>query len=747
MPRASPFQTSFNAGELSPDLAGRIDLDKYASGVKRLDNFVPLVQGPIERRPGTHHVAEVKQSVNRTMLIDFVFSQDAAYAIELGGTYARFYTNRGVVLSAGIPYEIAGPFQPTDLFDANGIARVSYTQSNDVMFMANRGYFPQVLERFAPTNWAFRQFGLPASGSFTAAQYAYQWPFGNFNSNTTKAIYASATTGSVTLNATASVFESWMVGYLILLESSVGSAVPAWEPAKAVVVGDERRVDSRVYVCTVAGTTGTVRPTHTEGARADGDPGASWQFLHPGYGVAQITGYTSGATVTASVVTPLPSDVVGGANATRRWALTAWNTVDGMPTVVAFFAERLWWFRGTQGWASVAGDFFNYAERDNGEVLPDSAISFTLASATADNIVGATPTESGLLLRTEGAEWVLSAITGEPLGPGNFQIKPQSSNGSRPIRAIGVQEAVLYVQDGGQKVREAVFSIEDNVIKSRDITVLATHLTKPGVVGMALQTERWPVLWSHRSDGRLLAFGYNREQNVYGWAPQTIGGAGAVEAVIVIPSPGGASDDLWMIVNRTIGGNTKRYVEYMDQGFGDDDEIRNAWFVDSGLAYLGTPVTSLTGLTHLAGQLVDVLTDGAAHRQVLVSAAGGITLDWAASRVIVGLPAPCLVEMNRPVAGASDGSIQGKTKRTHSMTWRFKNTVGGKAGPNESTLDELQFRGSNVPMNEAVPPFTGDMRMLWPGGYETDGYAVYVNDQPLPVTIVAATPTYVTQEK
>ena len=53
MAEAAPILTSFNAGELSPLLEGRVDLAKYQSGCKVLENFVPTVQGPAIKRSGT----------------------------------------------------------------------------------------------------------------------------------------------------------------------------------------------------------------------------------------------------------------------------------------------------------------------------------------------------------------------------------------------------------------------------------------------------------------------------------------------------------------------------------------------------------------------------------------------------------------------------------------------------------------------------------------------------------------------
>jgi hypothetical protein len=115
--------------------------------------------------------------------------------------------------------------------------------------------------------------------------------------------------------------------------------------------------------------------------------------------------------------------------------------------------------------------------------------------------------------------------------------------------------------------------------------------------------------------------------------------------------------------------------------------------------------------------------------------------------VHAGLPCPAKIKTMRLEAGAADGTAQGKTKRIHGCILRLLNTVGGSAGPAEDNLDELLFRDPAAMMDEPLEPFDGDKELAWPGGYDTDAYLMYVNDQPLPATVVAFLPSVVTQNK
>ena len=72
--RTFPVQTNFTAGELSPRLEGRVDIEKYFNSAKTLENVFVHPHGGASRRPGTHYVAEVQDSSKSTRLYSFEFN-------------------------------------------------------------------------------------------------------------------------------------------------------------------------------------------------------------------------------------------------------------------------------------------------------------------------------------------------------------------------------------------------------------------------------------------------------------------------------------------------------------------------------------------------------------------------------------------------------------------------------------------------------------------------------------------------
>jgi len=119
--KATPLISSFNAGELSPKLDIRIDLEKYFSGCRTLENMIPLVEGATSRAPGTYFVLETKDSSLQSRLIPFEFSTIQSYVIEAGDKYFRFYKDDGQIRGADdytmLMIHFDGTDESTSFFD------------------------------------------------------------------------------------------------------------------------------------------------------------------------------------------------------------------------------------------------------------------------------------------------------------------------------------------------------------------------------------------------------------------------------------------------------------------------------------------------------------------------------------------------------------------------------------------------------------------------------------------------------
>lgn len=170
-------QVSFAGGLVSPTMFGRVDDQKYKSGLAKCENFICSPQGAVYNRPGTEFVREAKYADKKVRLIPFKFSSDQTMVIELGHHYARFHTKGATLLSNGQPYEIETPYDHEDL------AEIKYTQSADVLTLVHTKYPPQELKRYSVYDWRLETIDFALGINTPTISSVNYHPNGNTSSN------------------------------------------------------------------------------------------------------------------------------------------------------------------------------------------------------------------------------------------------------------------------------------------------------------------------------------------------------------------------------------------------------------------------------------------------------------------------------------------------------------------------------------------------------------------------------------
>ena len=98
MPNTVSTYPSFNGGELSPEIQGRIDLAKYKTGLAECQNFIVTEEGGIRRRSGTRFIRECYDSTVKSRLIPFIFSTEQAYMLEFTEGKIRVFSQEAPVI-------------------------------------------------------------------------------------------------------------------------------------------------------------------------------------------------------------------------------------------------------------------------------------------------------------------------------------------------------------------------------------------------------------------------------------------------------------------------------------------------------------------------------------------------------------------------------------------------------------------------------------------------------------------------
>lgn len=749
MPKVSPLQSNFGGGEFSPLAQGRVDADRYKTGLNTCLNYIPLMQGALTRRPGTKFVAEVKDSTAVTRLVHFEFSTTQAYMIEFGNLYCRFYKNNALITLAA--QNIGGILKSNPAI----VSLVAHGYSNgDRVFIANALGMTQVDNReftvAGATADTFELSGVDAtgfddyvSGGTVAKIYEIVSPYTTAELPGLRFVQSADTLYIVApvrapRKLTRTDHTSWTLTIISFLD------------------GPYLSTNTTATTITPSATTGSVTLTASAALFTANDVGRLVRIKHSStWGWATITAFTDSTHVTALV-----GSAFGAATASADWRLGLYMT-GNYPTSVAFHEDRLA-FAGA-GLApqrvdmSKSGDYENFAPTaTDGTTTASNAIAATLNADDVNVIRWMSSDEKGLQLGTAAAEWsIRAATTGEALSPTNVTARRITNYGSANVEPVQAGKAVLFVQARGRKVLELGYAFDVDGYRAPDMTVLAEHVTQGGLAAIVRQQEPQPVVWGLRNDGVLAGLTYERDIDTLkvGWHRHILGGVGTVggaapvvESVAVIPSADGTRDELWLIVKRYINGGTKRYVEYLTKLYESTDAQKDACFLDCSLTYSGSAATSIGGLHHLEGQTVSVWADGAEQPNVTVTNAK-ITLQTAASVVQIGYVYNSDAQLLRIEAGAADGTALGKIRRTHDLSVLLFQTLGLKFGMSFSSLDTINFRTFEDPMDTPLSLFSGIKELGVEADYDTENMLCFRQDGPAPGTILAVMPKMVTQDR
>jgi hypothetical protein len=642
MPKVTPQINNFNAGELSPKVEFRNDIEKYYSGATTLENVIPLVEGGVTRVPGTYYVTSTKSN-GAARLVKFAFSTTQQYILEFGNLYIRFYKDEGQIvlaysawltgqaytvgllrtnagsyyrclvahtsgtfatdLAAGywvvttatdLAYEIPTTYATADLFKLN------IFQSADTMIICHKGYPTKQLTRTGHTSWTLTNFVAKKEDAFTI----------------TAATKANPCVLTLTYTDT------------------------AWAISTGYTVGNIRTHENEHYYCAVAHTS----VDDADLFLADVAKGYWRELTIPVTGdimcVSGITGMTElndrffdVGTVTDNVDTL--SVQLSGINSSAYSAYTSdgtaqksvYGTTDNCPACGTYYEQRLLLGGTTNNPQTFTGsqsaDFDNFTETDT----DDGAITYRLNSTTVDAILSMLGHDSLVVFTDGGIYKVGSSSLDKPMTASNITVRKFFNIGAKDIQPELVTDSVMWTTRGGNTIRKIGYNLEEDKPIAVDMCRLAKHITYgatsalSGIKQMAFQREPLPILWCIRNDGQLIGLTYETQENVFAFF--RVKTDGNFESIAVIGDQD-EEEQLWTIVNRTISASTKRYVEYF-KPIEFFSQIKDCFFVHSGLTWIGSAAVTITGITKANPAVVSAVNSYSGGELVKISGVTGMT--------------------------------------------------------------------------------------------------------------------------
>lgn len=608
MPRAAPIQGNFQGGEISPLMYGRVDSDRYKTGLAVCQNYIPAIQGGTFRRPGSQFVAEVRDSTQPTRLEKFKFSTTQAYALEFGSEYVRFYRNNGLITTAPItitnilltsPITVTAPAHGFSTFDRVAISSVvGMEQVNGLEFQVT------VIDVNTFT-------AIPFGGGVPILYAGGPPPFDPYVSGGTVAKiyevatpYASADAFQLKFTQSDDVIYITHPSYPPAALSRTGNT--SWTlSALTFSDGPYMALNSSGTALAAAASSGT-GITLTASAPVGLNNGAGFLPSDVGRYIRLEVGTTWGWCVIAAFIDNLHVSVnimlTFGTDAVLTWRFGLWSETTGYPSCSTFHEDRLV-FGGSPAApqrvdASVTSDYLNFQPTAiDGTVPANAAYAFSLNSNDVNAIHWLVSNEKGLLAGSDGGEWFIRpGTTDNALSATNVSAKNSTNFGSADIQALRVGRCPLFVQRGGSKLREMNYNFYDDGFDCSDMSEVSEHLTKPSLTQLAYQSQPQSIAWAVRSDGQLVSMTYERttqsvraawSRHVLGGFSDAAGSPAVVESVTVIPSPDGTYDQVWVVVRRWIGlfAGTRRYVEVLSKPFDDTISPEYAQCLDTSITY------------------------------------------------------------------------------------------------------------------------------------------------------------------
>ncbi len=670
----SRFQPSFAAGVLGPGLHGRIDIAKYDVGLKVGTNVFIHEFGGCSNRAGLEFVGEVMDHTKFHRLVPFERDDEERYVMVMGDQEMKIVFDAAFVQDGGSDYNPVTPFAESDL------ELLDFVQSIDVMYFASQQHFPQKMSRTSAVSWTFAD--LPIDPAFVAP---------------TNIQVTSANAGTVTYTYVVAPVVDGVIGF------------PSASGSSSVL----ENLDNAGAINTVTWDAAPVADEYNIYRERNG------VFGYVGF--SESLSFEDANVAPDLTVTPVEaSGIFGGAGE--------------YPGSVTMIQQRLC-FGGSAtqpetAWLSRTGDFENFTRSRITQAT--DRIEEDLTGPNINTIRNLLPLRE-LLCFTENGIFAISGLNGNITATSPTQTQYGYSGASK-VKPLPISDTILFVESTNQDVRDLRYAFEQDGYDGNDLTVLAKHFFEGKAVrGWCYSKKPFSIIWAYLDDGTLLSLTYKREHQIWAWTEHDVGGA--VESAVAIRE--GTQDSVYMIVRRTINGNTRRYIERMHER--DFVDAEDAFFVDSGLTYEGAATTTISGLDHLEGEDVVALADGDVVENLTVSG-GSVTLAVAASKVHVGLPFTAEIENLPPAVDLDEvGSGRGRPMKASGVYIQLERTRGLQVGSaSRDKFNEVIQTAVDLALD--IPLFTGMVDVSMHPEWNRDGTVVLRQPYPLPMTVLGISP-------
>jgi len=387
-----------------------------------------------------------------------------------------------------------------------------------------------------------------------------------------------------------------------------------------------------------------------------------------------------------------------------------WSATRGWPRTAVFHEGRLWLggttFRPSTLWGSKVNFFFDF---NKGKARDDEGIDVTLDTDQVNAITGVFSNRT-LQVFTSGGEFSVNA---SPVTPTNIAVLPQTNYGTKKVRPVTVDGLTLFIQRTGKSIRNFFFVDEAKSYNSGSVSVLASHLiVDPIEMAVSRGTSEVDANYVYivNSDGTMAVYNTLASEDVQGFTEWVTDGD-IISATVV-------DDLLYTYVKRTIGGIDTYFLEREDTAITTDSSAT------------ATSTDTLTGLSHLEGETIDVVADGAYKGEFVVSG-GQVTIDREADVIYGGLNFVPILEtmpLNIPLQNGPNAALPKRIVRAGVELYEANGVLVNGQRIADKTM--------GVDVFEPPSPKTG-LERIFLQGWDVESTLTITQDEPVPMQILA----------
>lgn len=702
MPRRKTLQTSFSAGELSPEVAMRQDTDQYQNGAKSLLNRRMLLGGGHARRPGSWWEAQLGTD---PIIAEFTVNQTTQYVLSFTAGAMHAYirnTTTGHLSAAGSINSC--PWTGTIYKE------MDWVQRGNVIFLTHTSMKPQRIERTGPGSWGRTDFAYTIGSALRPEQ-----PYLRVVSPTIT-IQPSARTGNIIIEASSAMFVAAHAGqYIRYLGKSMlitgfidsthinATVVEALPPTVTQTVANS----SGFFVGDVIqGATSSVRGKVT----AIPDATHITAVVLEGYAPFQTTEDIIGPNIRTTSSAQAAEDPA----AITDWDEQLFGPVYGYPACVELHRNRLL-FGGHPAApdhliASVIDDLYNFNVGTGGDA---DAIIEPIGDAGASKILQLFSGEQLLILTDRGPYYVAegpnnpfraSSISFQPFG------SPWPINATAQVQAF---DSGAIMVSGSLVIKARQTGNTSALWEADEVSLLAPHvITTPDRIAVVSNFDGHPERYGvfRNSDGTAAVLQLVEVQKIRNFTPWSTDGSYLSFASL--------SGDLYAAVQRTINGATAYTLELFDQDL----------TLDAALEYATEAVLNSDAPVHYGSTTINVVTKNENYHLGEFPVSLRTMPD---GPFIAGIYYTSVTEILPPVIQGAEGPMAGDLMRILECYVHVLSSARFSA--NGTTLAAYQLSDD---VSEPPPLKNGPQRFQFMG-WQREPTVTITQADPLPLEILA----------